>query len=285
MANEKLKSAAASQLSYVEMLQAAGRKATQNFNVQTDEAAAQKRTINDDVQDAILDWQDSREQFGDVVGVAGDIRQQNQTARMATFEPFYIMRVFEVHAPWQYSFNPQLYSFNQNGEITVGILTAASATITGVAAILPGLVGFAVQFNAQDTMSGNSLSQLQKPSTGVNAEFKLTDINSEGTYVCVNHSLDFSRTVVMTDGIINLNNLPVTLTQVDVTVPNQFYFNYNDNGDWVLRGSNSDNYVYPISVTDETVQLIYAITIAGIVAQMPNLLADSFSQVIAGGGR
>lgn len=270
---------AADALSTKELMASLGRKALGN-----EPKAVRDESQQDDFRAGLLDFKDVALSNGDLVGMAGPIAPVNITARDMVYEPLMMSRLFEVHAPWKYQYSPYTITFDVNGNATFGVNVATSVLLNGLAAITPGFVGFVVRFKAADTLSGDSVVRMVKPSTGLDAEFSLSDITGEGVFTVLNHDLDDNKTVAMTLGAFNVPIQTFTFTETIVNVSNQQFFDYSSVADWALTGTNAIAYVYPLVITRELNMMIYAAIFSERLEDLPDMLADSFAtqRAIAG---
>lgn len=229
-----------------------------------------------DFERQILEFRDMRVITGDIVGMAGKVSQISVNQREINFEPMLMERLFSQHSPWRLNLNPGIVKFDGNGEMTVGASTATSCGFSGINTISPGTLGFAFVLQTPDVLNGQSSFFIENTDTGFQATFRMDEPGSKCTVVILNHDQDFINNATIAAPTIALGVGDLAYSEAATDVPSQYYFSFVPSDKWVMRGSNVTINAYPILVSRDSVELVYAALTADVMDQLPNALALAF---------
>lgn len=216
---------------------------------------------------------------GDLVASAGGVSQMNISARDFHFEPAYIRRVAEQHAPYKFPVNVITLPFNDQGIYTNPADTSQTAGIVALSTNVRPLFGWAFRLQAVDTQRGMTSISITT-NTGVTVDAQLNTVFGSAYIVVLNHLEDFNTTVNPTVTWVAGPPTTAALAMVgtQASVDDQFYFTEDSErgAKFSVGGINANITCYPLTGSRGMFELVEALYYADAMDQLALSVARLF---------
>lgn len=223
----------------------------------------------------VRDTQDSIAVDGDVLGTSGQVKPLSITARASYFEPIYLERILALHSAWRRTVNPLRMTFNSNGQLP-SYDNLLSFKIQNTVSDPETLLGYALRVVMNDTLIGEGSFEVSC-SSGLVAEYVISDANDQGVVVVLNHAVDTSSTVsLVTDWETGDPTITYESTDSTSNVNSQYYVQFENDLPITISGSNVTLYIYPLYMTRTLSALVEAAINADRIGELATLIANGY---------
>lgn len=197
------------------------------------------------INDIAKTFGDVKSVFGNLVSFSPELTLLNQNSYSFAFEPDLVDRATSDHVPYDVNVRPQIFSFDADGNGSLGGTPFSSASLesdlTGVLNL-----GWLFMIQGNNTLVGQASAAITMTS-GVVHSFMLKDSSSTGTAVILNNTADASFTVSNTTPSVTGGVLKLATVGSAAAVVNQYYQSFdNKDMDCTITGQNVVIYAYPI---------------------------------------
>lgn len=236
-------------------------------------------TLDHELANRVLDFYDGRELSTGLDAYKG-VNTINISSYDTYIEPIYVINALGIHTAEKTDFSPPAFTFDANGNITIGGVTHTEVKALPDASFADQILGTLYLVNASDTQSGVSSVSLTS-NAGWQAEYQLRDINDSGYIFVFNHSQDIKNGVATTT-VDSDDHFAAGSVITTTAIADSYYIDFNKPNEMTVQGVNATVNYYPLTLTDAAVTALwYSLITDSLNLFADDLIADYSSQLKA----
>lgn len=233
------------------------------------------------VEGKIFDLYDGIAQIGNVDSYVGVTAISVTSYRTVIPKMWLLQYLIDFREYTRISQQPSNFTFDQNGEITIGPDTFDNVTFSIEANPYDkGILGYYIRMKADDTLVGNSSMTLLQPDSAWSQTYQLDDQGGQGGVFLFNHTIQDTLTVSPNVDGAAPPDLAVTIDGVVTGMASEFMLCPDELMNLNITGSNINIFVYPVVMTTAMKHLFWTHFVANQLDTLGDTLLESIRKQV-----